>query len=62
MTINNSAAVFEDQFPKIKKAHIVIEYGEPIYMNELSKEDKKAIGTYVQEIIKKTYFKNKELV
>lgn len=62
MTINNSAAVFEDHFPKIKKAHIVIEYGKPIYMNELSKEDRKAIGAYVQNIIKETYFKNKKLV
>ena len=62
MTINNSGAVFEDQFPRIKKRHVIVEYGKPIYMNELEKEDRKAIGTYVQNIIKETYFKNKELV
>ena len=27
MTINNSAAIFENQFPFIKKAHVIIEYG-----------------------------------
>jgi len=62
ITINNSAALLEDHAPWIRKAHVVIEYGKPIYMRDLSKEDKKAIGAYVQNIIKETYFKNKELV
>ncbi|MBR1691337.1 MAG: 1-acyl-sn-glycerol-3-phosphate acyltransferase [Lachnospiraceae bacterium] len=62
ITINNSAAILEDHMPFIRKAHVVIEYGKPIYMKELSKEDKKAIGAYVQNIIRETYFKNKELV
>ncbi len=62
MTINNANAMFEDQFPRVKPAHVVIEYGEPILMSELDPEDKKHIGTYVQNIIKTTYFKNKELV
>ncbi|MCI9035370.1 MAG: 1-acyl-sn-glycerol-3-phosphate acyltransferase [Lachnospiraceae bacterium] len=30
MTITNSAAVFENQFPRIKKAHVIIEYGKRI--------------------------------
>lgn len=62
VTLNNTSAIFEDHFPRIKRAHVVIEYGKPIMMNELSKEDKKAIGQYTQNIIKETYFKNKELV
>jgi len=60
MTIVNSADIFEDHFPKIKKTTVVIEYGKPIYMNELDKENRKAIGKYVQGIIAETYFKNKE--
>ena len=62
MTIVNSAAVFEDHFPKIKKATVVIEYGKPIYMKDLDKETRKSMGTYVQNIISETYFKNKELI
>ena len=62
MTIVNSAAVFEDHFPKIKKATVVIEYGKPIYPKELDKETRKSMGTYVQNIISETYFKNKELI
>jgi hypothetical protein len=31
-------------------------------MSEMTREEKKGIGAKVQEIIKETYFKNKELV
>ena len=60
MTIVNSAAVFEDHFPKIKKATVVIEYGKPIYLNEMSREEKKLIGATVKAVIEETYFRNKE--
>lgn len=62
MSINNSAQIFEDHIPKIKKAHVVLEYGKPIYPTELSKEDRKHLGVYTRNIIKEAYFKNKELV
>ncbi|NLL78140.1 MAG: 1-acylglycerol-3-phosphate O-acyltransferase [Clostridiales bacterium] len=62
MSINNSAAIFEDHMPRIKKAHVVIEYGKPIYIKDMSKENKKFVGAYVQNIVKEAYFKNKELV
>lgn len=60
MTIVNSAAIFEDQFPKIKPTTVVIEYGKPICVKDLDKETRKNIGGYVQGIISETYFKNKE--
>lgn len=62
MTIVNSAAVFENQFPKIRKAHVVIEYGSPIYVKELPKEQQKQLAPYVQNIIAETYNRNKELI
>ena len=62
MTINNSAAVFENQFPKIKKAHVIIEYGKPIYIKELPKEQQKKVASYVQGIILETYNRNKEAI
>lgn len=62
MSINNSAAIFEDHIPKIKKAHVILEYGKPIYMNEMTREEKKGIGSKVQAVIMETYFKNKELL
>ncbi|MDD2970099.1 MAG: lysophospholipid acyltransferase family protein [Lachnospiraceae bacterium] len=62
MCLNNAAGIFEDHFPKIKKAHVILEYGTPIYMNALSKEDKKEIATLVQKEIESIYHKNKQLV
>lgn len=60
MTIYNSASVFEDHIPKVKRATVVIEYGKPVYLKDLEKEDRKAPGTYFSKIISETYFKNKE--
>lgn len=62
MSINNAADIFEDHLPKIKKTHVVIEYGKPVYISELTREEKKCVGVTVQNIIKAMYFKNKELV
>ena len=62
MTINNSSAIFEDHIPFIKKTHVVLEYGEPIYIDKLSPEDKKNIDVYCYNLIKETYEKNKPLV
>lgn len=60
ISIVNSAQIFEDHMPKIKKATVVIEYCEPIYVNDLDKENKKSPGAYTSKIISETYFKNKK--
>ncbi|MDD6491285.1 MAG: lysophospholipid acyltransferase family protein [Firmicutes bacterium] len=60
MTIYNSADIFEDHLPKVRKAHVILEYGKPIYIKELPKEEQKRIGTYVKNIIMETYFKIKK--
>ena len=62
VAINNSSACFEDHKPRVKKAHVVIEYGKPIETTELSKEEKKHIGSHVHNIVKEMVMKNKELV
>ena len=38
ISMNNTAEIFENHFPKIKKTHVVLEYGTPIYPNELDKD------------------------
>ena len=59
VSINNSSALFEDHLPYVKKAPVIIEYGKPIYVKELPKEQKKFVGRYVQDIIVETLKKNK---
>lgn len=51
MAITNSADIFENHFPKIRPAHVILEYGEPIYPGRLSKEEKKFLGVYTQKVI-----------
>mgnify|MGYP005983554433 CR=1 FL=1 len=60
MTIVNSAAVFEDHFPKIKKATVVIAFDKPIWIKDLDKDTKKRLGSYVGEIISTRYFSLKD--
>ena len=62
MSINNTAEIFEAHMPKIKSTHVVLEYGKPIYVKDLSKEDQKHLGEYTRNIILETLRKNKELV
>ena len=62
VAIDNSSACFEDHMPRVKKAHVVIEYGKPIEVTELSKEEKKRLGAHVHGIVKEMVMKNKELV
>lgn len=60
--INNSSAIWEEHLPFIKKSHVVIEFGKPILPEELSKEERKFIGAYVQNQIQTTYNRNKTLI
>lgn len=62
VALNNTANVFEAHFPKITPCHVVMEYGKPIYPDQLDKEDKKHIGAYTQNIILEMLKKNQELV
>jgi len=62
ISLNNTAEMFEAHFPKIKKTHVVIEYGAPVYPKDLDKETRKHLAPYFEQIIKETIQKNVEIV
>ena len=62
VAINNSAEMFENHAPKLKKTNVIVEYGTPIYPKDLSKEEQRVIGARCQEIILETIKRNAELV
>ena len=62
ISLNNTAAMFENQAPRIKPVHVIIEYGKPIYPKELDKDTRKRIGGYCQNIIQETINRNASLV
>lgn len=58
ISMNHTADIFENQFPRIRKVKVTIEYGEPIYPNELDSETKKHLAAHCQNIIQETINKN----
>ena len=62
ISLNNTAEMFEAHFPKIKKTHVVIDYGAPVYPKDLDKETRKHLAPYFEQIIKETIQKNVEIV
>lgn len=62
ISINNADQVWEAHLPTIRKTHVVIEYGKPIYMKDLDREQRRHIDDMVLSVIKEMYFKNKNLV
>lgn len=55
--IKNTENILENNLPWIKAGKIYIEYGKPIYPDNLDKEEKKHIGAYVQQVIQEMYDK-----
>ncbi len=62
VSMNNTADIFENHFPRLKGAHIIMEYGKPIYPKELDKETLKHIGPYCQNMIQETINRNASLI
>lgn len=58
----NTENIFENRLPWIKGGKILIEYGKPIYPDELDKETKKHLGAYVREQIASMYEENKKKI
>lgn len=62
MVQNNTEACFENQSPRVRRAHTVLEFCEPVDVSQLTKEEKKFLGAYVQKIIATKYQENMKLV
>ena len=62
VALNNTCNIFEAHFPVVKPVNVVVEYCDPIYPDQLDKENLKHIGAYAQNIILETLKKNQELI
>lgn len=51
VAISGASVIFEDQAPWVKRTHVVVHYGKPIYPDTLDKETRKHLGAYVRDII-----------
>ena len=51
IAIRNSSQIWEDHFPRIRPAHVTIEYGTPIDPKAVPKEERKALGALARKQI-----------
>ena len=52
MALVHTADIFEKHVPFVKKTHVILMYGEPIYAKELDKDKRKHLGAYTQDVIR----------
>ncbi len=58
VSINNTKSIFEAHFPWIRRAHVIVEFGEPIRQEDIPADKKRAVGVYVRDIISETIENN----
>ncbi|MBS6952525.1 MAG: 1-acyl-sn-glycerol-3-phosphate acyltransferase [Enterocloster asparagiformis] len=51
VAITGTAEIFENHLPMIRPSHVVIRYGEPIYLKELEPAKRKFSGAYTRDVI-----------
>ena len=61
VALNRTADIFENHFPKLRKTHVIVEYGKPILPKDLSRDEQKVIGATCQNLIQEMLQKNAEL-
>lgn len=62
VAITNTGDCFEDHFPRVEKKHVIIEYGKPIDMAAMDKEERKHAGAHIRSVIQEMVNKNRELI
>lgn len=62
MAISNSAEILENHFPRVKSAHVIVEYGKPIYPKDLDNDTRRKIGAHCQGVIEEMLLKNTDLI
>jgi 1-acyl-sn-glycerol-3-phosphate acyltransferase len=62
IAFSNTDALYELHKPWIKKAKVVVHFGAPIYLDNITREEKKALAGKVQGIIADMLAEDKKLI
>ena len=60
VVVNRTERLFENHLPWISRDRVSLEYGDPIYLDDLDADTKKHLGAYMREIVGDIYKKNEE--
>lgn len=61
VAFTGTANTFEAHLPKVTPDKVIVEFGKPIYTNELSREDKKQLGAITREQLLSLLKSHKEM-
>lgn len=53
MALVHTADIFEKHLPFIRRTHVILTYGAPIYTKDLDQTERRHIGAYTQNVIQK---------
>lgn len=62
IAITNSQEIWEKHMPFMRKCSVIVEYGEPIYLNQLDKEQRKFSGAYTKSKIEEMLKNHKAMM
>lgn len=62
IAITNTQDIWEGHMPYMRKCHAIVEYGEPIYLKDLDKEQRKFSGAYTRDKITEMLERHKTLL
>lgn len=62
IAITNSQDIWEKHMPYMRKCSVIVEYGEPIYLKDLDKEQRKFSGAYTRDKIEEMLKQHQNMV
>ncbi len=62
IAITGSQNIWEKHMPFMRKCRVIVEYGEPIYLNQLDKERRKFSGAYTQSKVEEMLEHHKSMI
>ena len=62
VSFNNTAEILERHFPELRRAKVVVEFGDPVLYRDLTREEQKQIDVYFRGILTEMVRKNQELI
>ena len=62
VSFNNTAEILERHFPGLRRAKVVVEFGDPVLYRDLTREEQKQIDVYFRGILTEMVRKNQELI
>ncbi len=62
IAITGSQNIWEKHMPFMRKCRVIVEYGEPIYLNQLDKERRKFSGAYTQSKVEEMLENHKSMI